>query len=110
MCAHFRSATASALDGPARDAGDDLPVGEDVGDQGRDRDEQDVHEQQVVEAQVLALEGEQGELDRCVLVAWQEVERAGKVVEDEYGLDYDDRHHNGPKQRQDNLEEQPEWP
>src|SRR5215475_13251566 len=85
----------SAFDGPAREAGHDLPVGEDVGNQGRDRDEQDVHEQQVVEAQVLALEGEQGELDRRVLVSRQEVERAGEVVEDEDGLNHYDRHDDG---------------
>src|SRR5215469_13658487 len=62
-------AAVSTFDGPAREAGNDLPVGEDVGDQRWDRDEQDVHEQQVVETQVLALEREQGELDRRVLIA-----------------------------------------
>src|SRR6476659_6874051 len=49
--------TVSAFDGSAREAGDELPVRQDVSDQGRDRDKQDVHKQQVIEAQILALKG-----------------------------------------------------
>ncbi len=77
-------------------------------DERRDRDQQDVHEQQVVGRVELALEVEQRQLQGDVLVARQIVERIGEIVEDRHRLRDDQGHHHRPQQRQHDAEEQPE--
>ena len=58
----------------------------------------------------LALEVVQGQLHGRVLVAGQEVERVGEVVEDGHRLHHDHRHDDRLQQREDDLEEQPQRP
>src|SRR3954454_20208803 len=102
------SGTCSALDRAGGQPRDDLPVEEHVDQQRGNRDQQDVHEEQVVAGVELALEVEQGQLQGGVLVAGQEVQRIGEVVEDGHRLDDDDGGHDRAQQRQDDPEEHPQ--
>jgi hypothetical protein len=65
----------SAFDGTGGHAGHDLPVEGDEEDERRQRDQQDVREEQVVLGGVLALEVEERQLNGRVLVPRQEVQR-----------------------------------
>ena len=72
------SCVMSALHRAFRHPRDDLPLEEHGQEQRRHRDQQDVHEQQVVGGVLLALEVEQGRLDRGVVVPEQEYRALGK--------------------------------
>ncbi|AGZ42138.1 DeoR family transcriptional regulator [Actinoplanes friuliensis DSM 7358] len=98
----------SALDGPRGHAGDDLAVEDEEHQQRRDRDQQDVGEEQVELGVVLAGEVVEGQLHGRVLVARQEVERVDEVVPDRHRLHDHRRHHDRPQQREDDAEEEPQ--
>ena len=83
----------------------DPSVEEHEHDQRRDRDQQDVGEQQVVRGGELALEVEQRQLHGRVLVAGEEVERVDEVVEDRHRLHDDHGDRDGLQQREDDAEE-----
>src|SRR5215213_11328403 len=95
-----------ALDRAGGQTFDDPAVEEQVEQQRRDGDEQDVGEQQVVLGVELALEVEHRQLHGGVLVPGQEVEGVGEVVEDGHRLHDDHGHHDRPQQREDDPEEE----
>ena len=72
---------------------------------GGNGDKQDVREQQVVLGGELTLEVEQGQLNRRVLCARQEVQRVREVVVDEHRLQDDHGHDHRAQHREDHPEE-----
>ena len=69
-------------------SGDDLTVEEEEDQQGWDRDQKNIHEEQIVGSAELALEIVERELHSHVLVSGQVVEGIGEIVE------YGNRLHN----------------
>src|SRR6266508_4114710 len=78
-CTNAASLCRLTLDCAGRHPGNDLPLEEHEHDQGRNRDDHHVREEQVPLRAELADEAEQRQLRGDVLCAGQKVERSGKI-------------------------------